>query len=562
MKNIILIAFVIFYFANFACSKKTSGTPIAPVNHSPLASLTATVKSTSPFVIDFKVTATDEDNDALSYKWDFGEGTVKDGTAAESFTYSDNKVFNIKVAVTDGKSLPVNVSVSVNTTVSEVKIDGSQQFQTMEGFGGFGAKDVYWSNGPFTSDAFVNDVVNDLGISILRDEVPVNFELVNDNADPNVTDLSKFNLNTTAQDLLPFGKRVPYFQALHAAGVQKFIATVWSPPIWMKYNNALGNGTADQNAAPDYTTSPTAATNQLRIDMYDEFAEMCAAFAKIFKQQVGVDLYALSIQNEPRFSQFYQSCVYNGTAMRDLLKVVGQRFAADGLTTRLFLPEDVGWFDGADGMIQPTLTDPAARQYVSFIATHGYAFDGIAAGSADAQTWAKMYNWGAPYNKPLWMTETSGFSNDYAGAMDLAKAMYTALNYGNVSAWVFWTLSTATLDSYSLMSSSGTKSKRYYVSKNFYRYIRPGAVRIKAETGGAGILPLAFRHVADNSQTIVLINANDQSVFITLSGAGLFSQYNMYTTTAADNCADIGLVNSNKTLSLPPNSVVTLYKKN
>ena len=66
---------------------------------------------------------------------------------------------------------------------------------------------------------------------------------------------------------------------------------------------------------------------------------MCVAYIKIIKQQTGIDIYALSIQNEPRFSQFYSSCVYDGDAMRDLLKVVGKRFKDDGIATKLFLPE-------------------------------------------------------------------------------------------------------------------------------------------------------------------------------------------------------------------------------
>lgn len=452
-------------------------------------------------------------------------------------------------------------NTAISTIVSTVNINASQTFQTIEGFGGFGAKDVYWCNGSFFNDAFINDVVNDLGLTIQRDEVPINFELINDNNDPAVTDLSKYNLTTFEWSTQPLGVRIPYFKALKAAGVQKFIATVWSPPLWMKNNNAIGNGTTNQASAPAYTTSPTSTTNQLRTDMYDEFAEMCAAYCKIFKQQVGIDLYALSIQNEPRFSQYYQSCVYNGTALHDLLKVVGKRFADDGLATKFFVPEDVGWFDGANGLIQPVLADAVAREYVSFIATHGYAFDGVTASSTDAQTWTNMYNCGAPYNKPLWMTETSGFANNIDGAIKMAKAMYTAFTYGNVSAWVFWTLSTATLNEYSLMSSNGEKSKRYYASKNFYRYVRPGALRIGASAKGAEVLPLAFEHSGDNSQTIVLINTTTDTKLIALTGAGLLAQYNLYQTSATDDCADKGTVASNAVLSLPPNSVVTLYKK-
>ena len=174
--------------------------------------------------------------------------------------------------------------------------------------------------------------------------------------------------------------------------------------------------------------------------MYQEFAEMCVAYIRIIKSETGIDIYGLGIQNEPRFSQFYSSAVYDGNALRDLLKVVGKRFKDEGITTKLFLPEDVGYLQGVEGMIKPTLNDAEARQYADIVAVHGYDFDGITAASTSAQTWQTMYNWGAGFNKPLWMTETSGFENNLEGAMKLAKAMYTALKYGNISAWLYWSL--------------------------------------------------------------------------------------------------------------------------
>ena len=174
-----------------------------------------------------------------------------------------------------------------------------------------------------------------------------------------------------------------------------------------------------------------------------------------------------------------------------------------------------------------------------------------------------MYNWGAASGKPLWMTETSGFDNDMNGAISLGKAMYTAITYGNVSAWVFWSLSQGTLDGYSLMSSSGTKSKRYFVSKNLYHYVRPGAYRISATAPGqSNIYPMAFKHDTENSQTIVLINDNSTGTAITLSGNGLPAQFSMFTTSETDDCKDYGTINTSEGVLLPAKSVVTLYKKN
>ena len=113
------------------------------------------------------------------------------------------------------------------------------------------------------------------------------------------------------------------------------------------------------------------------------------------------------------------------------------------------------------------------------------------------------------------------------------------------------------------MSSSGTKSNRYYVSKNFYRYIRPGAKRISADAAESSkILPLAFQHDANMETTIVLINDNTEARAIKLSGTALPVQFSQYNTTATDNCIDAGKVNTADNILLPANSVVTLYYKN
>jgi O-glycosyl hydrolase len=531
-------------------------------NHSPVTTLVANLVKVDPFTYAFTANATDQDLDPLTYTWDFGEGTTKQGAKQETFIYLADKTFTVKVKVTDGKSAPVEATATINTKTFVITADISKKFQVMEGFGGFGAQMEYWGGGPFTSSQFVNTLINDLGLTILRDNISTNFEQVNDNSDPMVTDLAAYNLHNTTQG--HDGKADDHFQYLKdmkAAGLQKLIVSIWSPAVWMKYNNKPGNGTTNQNSAPPYTTNPDANTNQLKTDMYQEFAEYCVAYIKTIKQETGIDIYALSIQNEPRFSQFYASCVYNGAAMRDVIKVVGKRLEDEGLATKLFLPEDVGYYDGIKSLVDPVLADADARKYVDMIAVHGYANDGVNPGSTDAVTWQNMYNWGAPYNMPLWMTETSGYANTQDGAIALSKAMYIALKYGNASAWVFWSLSTTTLDAYSLMSSTGAKSRRYYTSKNYYRYIRPGAQRYDVTADDTHILPLAFSNTTEQSNTLVIINDDKTGKPVKLTGAGIPSSFNMYVTTADDNCKDYGTFEASAVILLPANSVVTLYKK-
>ncbi len=546
-----------------ACSKKGSGGSDKP-NQSPVVSLAGELTSANPFTFRFTANASDQEFDALTYTWEFGEGSTKTGAKTESFSYPADRDFTVKVMVSDGKSAPASATLSINTRTTTITLDAGKTYQTMEGFGGFGAQREYWSNGPFTSSEFVNTLINDMGLTILRDNIPSNFEITNDNADPLVTDLSNYNISTrhSGHDGALID-HIDYLKKMKEAGLHKFIVSIWTPPPWMKHNNAVGNGTQNQNSAPAYTSSPTASTNQLKTGMYQEFAEYCVAYIRIIKRETGLDVYAISLQNEPRFSQFYASAVYNGEALRDIIKVVGKRFRAEAIATKIFLPEDVGWLQGIEGLTKPTLNDAEARGYADIVAVHGYDFDGITAGSPSAQTWQTMYSWGAPYNKPLWMTETSGFANDYTGAMALAKAMYTAIRFGNVSAWVFWSISTTTLDDYSLMSSAGVKSKRYYVSRNFYRFIRPGAVRHDiAAPDGSQVYPLAFKNAGEASSTIVLINDSETaSKAVKLAGTGVAANYSVIVTSAADNGRDAGTVNGTDVVLLPPNSVVTLYKK-
>lgn len=215
-------------FILVACSKKAGA--VSASNHSPAGTLTANLTRVNPFTFSFKGTATDQDLDPLTYTWHFGEGTTKQGKAEETFSYDANKSFTVKVTISDNKSAPAGLSVPINTNVTPITIDEGKHYQTMEGFGGFGAKDSYWSNGPFTGNDFVNTLINNLGLTILRDNIPSDFEVVNDNNGPYVTDLSTYNLNNCTEGYdRPLGVHLQYLKDMKAAGLTKLITSVWSP---------------------------------------------------------------------------------------------------------------------------------------------------------------------------------------------------------------------------------------------------------------------------------------------------------------------------------------------
>ena len=518
--------------------------------------------SIDPFAFRTRGQATNQERNSLACYWDTSDGTIVEALSAREFAPAENDTYAVAVIVRNAIGNETQALVTGSSEPATARVDTSQTYQVMDGFGGFGAQDYPWTHGPFTSEQFISDLVEDLGLTILRDEVPTNFEIENDNGDPQATELANFNINGNYPGHhRPLGARLQYLRNLKTADPSiKLIASVWSPPPWMKANLAVDNGT-DQNTAPNYDSTPEQDDNQLLPEYYEEFAEMCVAYIRILKQECNIDLFALSIQNEPRFSQSYQSCLYNGEALRDLLKVVGHRLEDEGLSTLLLVPEDVGHYEGIHKILQPILNDPEARQYADILAVHGYAFDGITAGSQDAATWEAMYQWGAPYDIPLWMTETSGFENSLNGAIKLAQAMYTAIRYGNVSAWLFWTISGGEqLDAYNLMTATGKKSKRYYVSKQFYRYVRPGALRTESSVEKDGLLILSFRHPQQKTATVILINTTDSDQLIEMDMNGLPSYLNVYRTSEKEDCQEReALTTENNRLILIGMSVTTLY---
>lgn len=398
----------------------------------------------------------------------------------------------------------------------EVDIDPQRRYQVVEGFGGFGAEKVWWDSEPFYTDEFVDLMINDLGLTILRDNLPIGFEPVNDNDDPLVIDYSGFNMSEDHPGAdSHLGEHIPYLRAMHEAGMEKLVVSVWSPPIWMKHNDHRGNGSDTKErrtSAPPYTYTPDETSNQLRAELYEEFAEYCVAYIRVLKRETGIDLYAISLQNEPRFSQFYASAVYDPKSLVELVKVVGRRFERENIDTRIFMPEDVQSLDAVLSYINALVKDPEASRYTDIIATHNYRSDGIRPSDTSATNWRATLEVTKAHNKQLWMTETSGFEpNTIEGGMRLAKSIYNALKYGEVSAWIYWQMGGK-----DFIDKSGNKTYLYDVSKQFYRHIPPDSVRVAANSSHDDLLVVAFEKPNDNTQAMVLINNGDRELTVNL----------------------------------------------
>jgi len=420
-------------------------------------------------------------------------------------------------------------------TSTVLTVDTLTKYQKIRGFGTFQG-----------ASRFIDTYAVDLGASAMRlGFINNQFEPVNDNNDPFVTDLSKFNRKVFDWD---------YLRAMREKGVEDFVLTSWSPPAWMKGNLSLDYMSAGAEVNCDNTD------NKLEYRHYDEFAEMMIAFCKVFKEEMGIELTGIGLQNEPAFHEPYPSAILDVPHFVQLIKAIGPRLVAEGLSTKIYMPEQVFSLTGNSmaAYIDGLQADPVANQYCTAIATHGYAADGVGAGIPDFSKWTTMYNnckEGA-YPKELWMTETDAPANTFSDALYMANAIYGSLVAGNVSHWTTWHFE----DTYFNMQAN-KPTMTFYTSKNFFKFIRPGATRVSAITStNPYVIGSSFlnNNAHGGNLVSVLINNGTVPYSIKLSGSNLPGQYDVYQTSEALNCEKVKSIISSDIILLPARSVTTL----
>ncbi|NEW83906.1 MAG: hypothetical protein GZ094_16280 [Mariniphaga sp.] len=439
-----------------------------------------------------------------------------------------------------------------------ITIDKSTKYQTIDGFGFFGAADVWWAGaGSLWNDAWGEKVISDLGITIWRNEIfPPSIAGANQDAD--------------------WAKQKPVVQGLKEKADKynlnlKFIATVWSPPADLKWEcnfSWAGDLAATRNAGAVSTKNG----GTLNPNKYTEYADWLKSNIQLYKD-AGVDLYGLSLQNELMFRQTFNSCMYTSAWFNEMANTVVPKIKANYPNVKIFGAENMLDMEGKDenwsvfyhSGIKKSVTTTAN---IDILAVHGYS-DGIAAssGSALAKMWTNhAAQFSTPMNKQAWMTETSGYvdawekTGDKPGALNLAMDIHSGLYFGNMSAWVWWQGSQGTMNEFSLMNGT-TTGKKYSVSKQFYRYIRPGAVRVKSTSSDQDFFVTAFLNTAKGTHTIVIINSGSADKAVSIKGNDLPTTFKMYrTNSGTENCTYIKDVNSgvSNSFAVPAKTIVTL----
>jgi len=362
-------------------------------------------------------------------------------------------------------------------------------------------------------------------------------------------------------------------------GSLRIIATAWSPPPWMKLNGTLGNGhpkrknyalKLDDPIEGGKWTKPGhdpdgqeryryVALNKLRHDRYRHFAKLLVEWKRYFRSQ-GVELYAMSPANEPRFSHWFSSCVYTPEEYAELLEIIAEVFAAEGEPqTAFFGPEHMTWDLASNRRYLDAIARrKAGAKSLYAVAAHGY-IDGYAADLRGAST-VSFGRLVEAYGKKAWITEGGFGAHDWPAPLhQLGAALLYALRDGNVSLLTVWqTLTRDPPNEHGLMSLQGP-TKKTYVAMQFWRFIRPGMYRIGVDVDAA-LDAVAFDDAAEARTVLVILNRASHAQLVSLKPTGRRRAKieAVYVTDVSRNCSPIPGVDGPNVLAIPPESVLTV----
>jgi glucuronoarabinoxylan endo-1,4-beta-xylanase len=424
-----------------------------------------------------------------------------------------------------------------------ISVDAGVQYQVMAGFGSservFDDPHVHNNFNPATArsatvmtaaqqDEILDRLYRDLKLTRVRSVTEAGIEVVNDNADPAVTDLSKFNFDFKRNDA-----HIDYVARARSRGVDTWFLS----PLWL-----------ESWMTPD--------TNK------QEYVEWAMAIIRRWRDQGG-ELPYYSLINEPGY---VRSGTWSGEWMRDVIKLLGPRLRAEGFATKIVIPDDVRASDAA-ARARVILADAEARRYVGALATHLYG--------ESVSNVAQMRDLATQYGLPLWMTEFSrtgmpsaglpgdpfawgALMSDLISSYDVAAIDYM---FGFFGQWAANSeLVVLNIDGQNAYTGY-TLPKVYNVTGQFSRHVRPGARRIKALSSTSNIKVSAFR---DGGTTVVVAcNMNGSlahTVDLSLAGVSGPLSVQAVRTSGSENWADLGAVpvgGTSFSTTLPARSITT-----
>jgi glucosylceramidase len=331
---------------------------------------------------------------------------------------------------------------------------------------------------------------------------------------PNDYSMDQFSIAHDQQYL------IPYIQAALAVKSDiRLWASPWSPPPWMKDNNAIDGGNMRDDAM-------ILSAHALYL------AKFVEEYAKI-----GITIEAIHPQNEPGYETRYPSCLWTAELMNRYIRdYLGPTFRDRNVPAEIFLGTMSNADAGQDGTIISTVTGDSAT--MAFVKGFGLQWNMISSvGGLRSRSLPILQTEHKCGNYP-WDTATFNANtapNDYAYGVESWGLIRDWLVSG-VTSYSAWNIVLDTDGKNSDMmrpwpqnaplivdraARTLTVTPAYHVFRHVSQFADPGAVRVATQGGDA----LAFKN-PDGSLVVALYNSGGARQF-SVSLGGTRVQFDM-----------------------------------
>jgi glucuronoarabinoxylan endo-1,4-beta-xylanase len=438
-----------------------------------------------------------------------------------------------------------DVNLSPGTVVTNPPITGvstvdwNNVHQRIDGFGASSAWNGSWTTPEadllFSTNnniSYSGGTYNGAGLSLLRNHIT-------------------YAGNTSAASV-PTTVETGIMQMAQARGARVW-STPWTPAAGFKSTNDIYDSkvaTANGINGGSYLGIGNNATNQA-------YASQLANYVASMKNTYGVNLYAISIQNEPDADVTnYEACQWTGAQIHDFVTNLYAALIAKGVgSTKIILPESQNWSD-PHNLAVPALSDPAVAGDVGIVADHDYVADN----SAGDQTIPAAKS--TPSGQAVWETEVallSGSDSSIANGVYWARRIYQYMTQAQANAYNYWWLVAS--DNGGLIVNS-VPAKRLFTFGQYSRFVRPNFYRINATSSQPSALISAYRATNSTAFAIVVVNTNAATDVIQTFNLTNFTAASMtpWVTSASLSLAPqtpVAVTNATFTYDVPAMSVVT-----
>ena len=450
------------------------------------------------------------------------------------------------------RQAPVVHAQSTNT----IALNANTTYQTIDGFGT--AEVAPWSNTLYNMSSAQQQQILDLlfnptngaGLSMYRFEIGAGVTY------DNIPDFTIEPNNPGSPSATPAytwdnsaDRQVWVAQQAQQRGVSTIYGDAWSAPAYMKDNNnvyGLGSLCGEVSCSSG--------------DWRQAYANYLLQYVKDYKSD-GVNLNEIGFDNEPGQGSAYQSMSWSSAQLTDFVKILGSTLNSGGVSTRVACCDEVG-YNNSSTAVNSIMADSTAASDLGVATVHAYSNGGVVSPITSASNGGK-HTWESEYTCVFDTWNTLYSSGDCPGR-SWSDNIYNTLNNG-VSAYFDWIGAGDThTDNEDLIhitgSSSYQVSSRLWVMGNYSRYVRPGAVRIGANSGDGNMLVTAFKNT-DGSYALVVDNHESSPVPTTISLPALTSgTATPYVTNDSEGLAQqagLAINNGSFNVTMPPNATIT-----